>query len=171
MHKIQLMIAATAALSLAAPAHAGVVVNYTFGATGSGTMTLDQTGSTYTLSALNLTLGSANFTTANSALNPCSTTSCLLGSTYGGGPGFAQSGQNTFFFFFDPNLSSQSGSSFAWSQTNDAIVHDEADSITITRVVPGAVPEPATWAMMLVGFGAIGFTLRRRSAAGTPQVT
>lgn len=27
---------------------------------------------------------------------------------------------------------------------------------------PGAVPEPATWAMMLLGFGAIGFAMRRR---------
>ena len=27
-----------------------------------------------------------------------------------------------------------------------------------------AVPEPATWAMMLLGFGAIGFALRRRRA-------
>jgi hypothetical protein len=27
----------------------------------------------------------------------------------------------------------------------------------------GAVPEPATWAMMLLGFGAMGATLRRRS--------
>jgi PEP-CTERM motif len=30
---------------------------------------------------------------------------------------------------------------------------------------PG-VPEPATWAMMLIGFGAIGVALRRRPAAG-----
>ena len=30
-----------------------------------------------------------------------------------------------------------------------------------------AVPEPGTWAMMLVGFGAIGGTLRRRRRAGT----
>jgi hypothetical protein len=32
----------------------------------------------------------------------------------------------------------------------------------------GDVPEPATWAMMLIGFGAIGLSLRfRRPAAGT----
>lgn len=30
------------------------------------------------------------------------------------------------------------------------------------RLVNSAVPEPGTWAMMLVGFGAIGFSLRRR---------
>lgn len=32
-------------------------------------------------------------------------------------------------------------------------------SITITEA---SVPEPATWAMMLIGFGAIGWQLRRR---------
>lgn len=29
---------------------------------------------------------------------------------------------------------------------------------------PGGVPEPATWAMMVVGFGAVGSALRRRKA-------
>lgn len=28
---------------------------------------------------------------------------------------------------------------------------------------PPAVPEPATWSMMIVGFGALGFALRRRT--------
>ena len=34
--------------------------------------------------------------------------------------------------------------------------------------IPSAVPEPATWAMMLFGFGATGVALRRRRAS-TPQ--
>ena len=33
-----------------------------------------------------------------------------------------------------------------------------------------AVPEPATWAMMLIGFGAIGFSMRRRPRATLAQV-
>jgi hypothetical protein len=33
-----------------------------------------------------------------------------------------------------------------------------------TVTISDAVPEPATWAMMLLGFGAIGWQLRRRKA-------
>ena len=40
------------------------------------------------------------------------------------------------------------------------------DDITFGSEIPGrgnnAVPEPATWAMMLMGFGAAGFAMRRR---------
>lgn len=35
---------------------------------------------------------------------------------------------------------------------------------------PGSVPEPATWAMMLLGFGGIGITMRRRRKKGLLQV-
>jgi hypothetical protein len=35
------------------------------------------------------------------------------------------------------------------------------DAVSITQ----AVPEPATWAMMLIGFGAVGFAMRRRKPA------
>ena len=37
------------------------------------------------------------------------------------------------------------------------------DNITFNAGA-GAVPEPATWAMMLVGFGGLGFAMRRRPA-------
>ena len=41
-------------------------------------------------------------------------------------------------------------------------------SITIRPAV--AVPEPATWAMMLIGFGAVGYSIRRRRRSGLPQL-
>lgn len=37
------------------------------------------------------------------------------------------------------------------------------DNLTFTTV-PGSVPEPATWAMMIAGFGLAGTALRRRRA-------
>lgn len=36
------------------------------------------------------------------------------------------------------------------------------DTFTINIGAVGGVPEPATWAMMLLGFGAIGWTVRRK---------
>ena len=39
-------------------------------------------------------------------------------------------------------------------------------SITIRQ----AVPEPSTWAMMLIGFGAVGFAMRRRRTPALAQV-
>ena len=40
------------------------------------------------------------------------------------------------------------------------------DNVSVTAV-NGAVPEPATWAMMLIGFGAMGVSLRRRRRTQT----
>jgi hypothetical protein len=41
--------------------------------------------------------------------------------------------------------------------------------ITIANAV-GAVPEPSTWAMMLIGFGAVGASLRRRRVSAIAQM-
>jgi hypothetical protein len=40
----------------------------------------------------------------------------------------------------------------------------EIDHIQYGRNVTGVVPEPATWAMMIIGFGAAGSMIRRRKA-------
>jgi hypothetical protein len=39
------------------------------------------------------------------------------------------------------------------------------DNLRLDATFNGAVPEPATWAMMILGFGLAGATLRRRRAA------
>lgn len=41
----------------------------------------------------------------------------------------------------------------------------------ITPPVASAVPEPETWALMIVGFALVGLTARRRGAAGPGRVT
>ena len=46
------------------------------------------------------------------------------------------------------------------SASGDAFAIDDLRSIAGT----GAVPEPASWAMFIVGFGVVGHSLRRRSA-------
>jgi hypothetical protein len=40
-------------------------------------------------------------------------------------------------------------------------------SFTLVSNATGAVPEPATWAMMILGMGAVGFAMRRKSNVTT----
>jgi hypothetical protein len=66
------------------------------------------------------------------------------------------------------------GISEAWALTDVPIISGNVNTLTVTGLSRGtghyggdltftpSVPEPATWAMMLLGFGAIGFQLRRR---------
>lgn len=46
---------------------------------------------------------------------------------------------------------------------------EKQNSLTIAGV-DNPVPEPATWAMILLGFGAIGYAMRRRRGIGLAQV-
>jgi hypothetical protein len=38
------------------------------------------------------------------------------------------------------------------------------DNLSLIGAAPGGVPEPAAWALMIVGFGGVGGLLRRRRA-------
>jgi hypothetical protein len=77
--------------------------------------------------------------------------------------------------FFRVSLTSPdySGSTFFWSkrgidfsfpQVIDVSGVDGSTSISKISIQPfsGAIPEPSTWALMLIGFGAIGSLSRRR---------
>ena len=72
-----------------------------------------------------------------------------------------------------PFVASGPGLTFdgGFSINNNALGHVAYSDFVITRVESvlqpqaGAVPEPASWALMIVGFGAAGAILRRRRAA------
>ncbi len=61
-------------------------------------------------------------------------------------------GQNFFGFAFTTNTVLNS---FGF-ETQPGV------AITATRDLPAAVPEPGTWALLILGFGTVGFAMRRR---------
>lgn len=66
--------------------------------------------------------------------------------------------QNPIVTFLFSGLDQTLIGGFRMSSTQNAF---EIDNIAL---VTGGVPEPSTWAMMLLGFGAIGFAMRRRKS-------
>ena len=52
--------------------------------------------------------------------------------------------------------------SAAFNQNNDGF---KLSGLKVVTPSTPAVPEPATWALMIVGFGAVGISMRRRNAA------
>ena len=65
----------------------------------------------------------------------------------------ATSGGDTFFGFAFTTNSVLNSIGFATAP---------GATVTATTAITAAVPEPATWAMMLIGFGAMGVSMRRR---------
>jgi hypothetical protein len=59
--------------------------------------------------------------------------------------------------------SAQGVTSFHWTATNGQYLDTAIDNIFVGS--PTGVPEPSTWAMMLLGFGAIGVAMRRKRRA------
>lgn len=47
---------------------------------------------------------------------------------------------------------------------------EKQNSLTLVNPIPPTIPEPATWAMMLLGFGAAGYSMRRYRRIGIRQV-
>jgi hypothetical protein len=81
-------------------------------------------------------------------------------------PGFADGNQssptsNPIVTFYLTGDDSQAVSFNMDSATN---------AFEIDNIAVNAVPEPATWAMMLLGFGAIGIGMRRQRKTGVPQL-
>ncbi|OYW45881.1 MAG: hypothetical protein B7Z08_01400 [Sphingomonadales bacterium 32-68-7] len=75
---------------------------------------------------------------------------------------FTQSGIDVRFFFQD-TVSRYRVNTFGAFGSSEFV---NASSSPATA----AVPEPATWALMLIGFGAVGFALRRQKRPATARL-
>jgi hypothetical protein len=99
------------------------------------------------------------------------TGSCPDGSNpYCGNPGGPFAGANTGEPYAFINVYFSNGASFdAVRFFEDPTVGGyESDNHTVGYFITkgGVVPEPATWAMMIAGFGLVGFAARRRREGG-----
>ena len=85
-----------------------------------------------------------------------------------------QSGGGSSFYFFQPGAFAATGVYSNAGQPNPsgplfdpngdeyAVGNAGPATLTVRQSLAGAVPEPATWAMMIAGFGVIGAGMRRR---------
>ena len=174
----KLLFATTACLALVGlPAFANVVKSYTLtspatvsdGSTLSGSWTVDFT--TSTVLALNIAHSAGDFSASTFDLTGAPVVSNVGGfvpgdwllQDYSTGGGF----QNFNIVFNQITGAIFTGTAGFGSALDLNPGHSTA--FTAFRLISGAgttqatdVPEPATWAMMLVGFGALGAVLRRR---------
>jgi hypothetical protein len=146
-----------------------------FGSPGSFTIPISATGVTHVYTLADNTFGTAGSTeysvtftgsggsftgdyvggtnTRDYNLN-CSTTGCLALAV----PEWVDNGRGQWLHVVDWAMPANFGlSSITFNQV------DGTDGAIVAGVTLGvaSVPEPATWAMVILGFGAIGWTLRR----------
>ena len=88
-------------------------------------------------------------------------TNLIVPDTIGGGG--STSGSVLYFGFFD-TTTSYTKVAFFNSTGGDNFAFDDF-SIGSREQVNPTVPEPATWALMIAGFGLVGTAMRRRTAA------
>lgn len=76
--------------------------------------------------------------------------------------------------FTGPRLFTRTGSTIAFVEGDFALARTLGGGnyqLTIAQVSPPAIPEPATWALMLLGFAAVGGAIRARRRRETLRVT
>lgn len=83
----------------------------------------------------------------------------IIGAHFGNVAGPA--GNVSVFWLFD--FGTEGASSITLDDTQGF-----SNAALYTTGTPPAVPEPATWAMMLMGFGAAGYAMRRRRRENSP---
>ena len=84
------------------------------------------------------------------------------------GPGFASLGSvtvnsSTNFAGFDASRVTLSGNQLLLNW--QGLAYNDGTTVSLSF---GVVPEPATWALLITGFGMVGYAARRRGAARVP---
>lgn len=155
-------LAAVAALSVATSAVAGnVPIDYTILVSGNGmtiplgTMVLDYDGTSYSLESLLVTLPKKSaVVTSDVTLAPVPGTSDYCLYTFSSCDIVPE--ENSLYIKFDPSLTTQNTTLYGYST-------DKADTESLSATIErAALPEPATWGLMLLGFGSIGASMRWR---------
>ena len=168
MLRLTIPIAAAAALVAAVPASAA---QYIFSFTTS-TPLFGPTAS-----------GSGTFTTSDTAITVAGQTAYQILSIAGQVNGLAivaPTGNYGNYFTTGPSFLDGTGSSFTvagggrvdfFNQSSNGLYRvntfspGSSNFVSASSSAVAAVPEPATWAMMLLGFAAVGFALRRRRSS------
>ena len=161
-----------AALALAAtPANAATFISsYNFTVTnttgpvpnqsGSFSLELDDVDLSHVaLTAINYTLGAVSFDTLTAGAEAVGTTQIRIGGVVSGLSTIDQAaGLADFFLRFDRNtLATQN---FVYYDGITPAFGGLPGNVTVTA----AVPEPATWAMLILGFGLVGAAMRKRQS-------
>lgn len=180
--KTKMMLAAVAALMVSAAPASAAVFDWTYNGTVAGVGSVVSSG-TITTTDTTTALGGRQAYTVTGITGSRNGVAIdglaqLFPSNYGGADNFLFttglpfSGLGVSFSLVNGtfvNLFADGGVTGEYFATNlfgNAGRTNAVGSFTFSAAV-SAVPEPATWGMMILGFGAIGFAMRRRAKIGT----
>ena len=181
MRKLSLALAAAAALVAASPATAADIIvpeggdRYVI----SGTDVSGEFGLIYLpllfpddpfrLGDLQLTIGSLTFDLNSSGFDDSNKQLLIIGGNNCGGPSSisASCDSTDFLFMFDTTANVPQIQSLLYRVGDELGLHSVEITISLAPDGPaaGGVPEPASWAMMLLGFAGMGLAMRRRKSA------
>jgi hypothetical protein len=123
-----------------------------------GSFTLANGTNTYTGDVFNLVITFSS--PAGTDPNPGVYTASLLG-TVQGNDGFVH-----IDFDNSPHTFTFAGGTFTLQVNDIDVLLGASPTVPVTGLIVASIPEPSTWAMMILGFAGVGFMAYRRRSQG-----